>query len=196
MLKNLWKSEIEIFPFNHFFCNSCISSNVTEGILQWLISTNSWKRVNEYFYDQYEFSLYDAKLPDEILFLKENFFCDELKSFIENKFDVVLKNKVDIVAHKLISGDKIKIHNDFIEGQESHRILFHFNKNWKEENGGYFMIFSKDEPESLEKIIPPLHGSVQGFEISQNSHHAVSQVYDFERYTVIYSFYRKGNENI
>jgi hypothetical protein len=53
------------------------------------------------------------------------------------------------------------------------------------------MIFSKDEPESLEKIIPPLHGSVQGFEISQNSHHAVSQVYDFERYTVIYSFYRK-----
>ncbi|HBQ3265387.1 TPA: 2OG-Fe(II) oxygenase, partial [Klebsiella pneumoniae] len=123
-------------------------------------------------------------------------FCDELKSFIENKFDVVLKNKVDIVAHKLISGDKIKIHNDFIEGQESHRILFHFNKNWKEENGGYFMIFSKDEPESLEKIIPPLHGSVQGFEISQNSHHAVSQVYDFERYTVIYSFYRKGNENI
>ncbi|WP_426720790.1 hypothetical protein [Enterobacter cloacae complex sp. 301C7] len=58
---------------------------------------------------------------------------------------------MDIVAHKLISGDKIKIHNDFIEGQESHRILFHFNKNWKEENGGYFMIFSKDEPESLEK---------------------------------------------
>ncbi|GAA1782979.1 hypothetical protein GCM10009795_031610 [Nocardioides hankookensis] len=161
-----------------------------------MISTNSWKRVNEYFYDQYEFSLYDANLPDEILFLKEYFFCDELKSFIENKFDVVLKNKVDIVAHKLISGDKIKIHNDFIEGQESHRILFHFNKNWKEENGGYFMIFSKDEPESLEKIIPPLHGSVQGFEISQNSHHAVSQVYDFERYTVIYSFYRKGNENI
>ncbi|WP_250111190.1 hypothetical protein [Escherichia coli] len=94
MLKSLWKSEIDSFPFNHFFCDSCISSNVTEDILEWLISTNSWKRVNEYFYDQYEFSLYDANLPDEILFLKEDFFCDELKSFIENKFDVVLKNKV------------------------------------------------------------------------------------------------------
>ncbi|EFO2320197.1 2OG-Fe(II) oxygenase, partial [Escherichia coli] len=43
MLKSLWKSEIDSFPFNHFFCDSCISSNVTEDILEWLISTNSWK---------------------------------------------------------------------------------------------------------------------------------------------------------
>ncbi|EFN9517631.1 2OG-Fe(II) oxygenase, partial [Escherichia coli] len=28
MLKSLWKSEIDSFPFNHFFCDSCISSNV------------------------------------------------------------------------------------------------------------------------------------------------------------------------
>ncbi|MDE8755408.1 2OG-Fe(II) oxygenase [Pectobacterium polaris] len=191
MITTAWEKEINTSPYKYFSCSSGLPSEISDDILGWLETNAPWKRVNQSFYDQYEFSFYDAELPEKISFIKSDIFINELKSFLEKNFTVCLSNKVDIVAHKLISGDKIKIHNDYIEGQESHRILFHFNKEWNENNGGYFMVFSEDNPESLHAIIPPLHGNVQGFEISINSHHAVSKVYDMERYSILYSFYRK-----
>ena len=95
------------------------------------------------------------------------------------------------VAHKLTDGDTIGIHNDYIENCETHRILFNFNRGWTEDNGGFFMVFSENNPEALTDLILAQHGHVHGFEISPHSHHAVSKVNQGDRYNIIYSFYKR-----
>lgn len=190
-ITNKWIDRVNQLPFKHFSCHSELPTEYLDALLAWFERDAPWKRVNESFYDQYEFSLFDAKIPSKLSFLTERFFLDELIQYVESLFSTKLAKQVDVVAHKLISGDLIKIHNDFIEGQETHRILFHINRSWTEEFGGYFMIFYADDPECIHDVIPPKHGSVHGFEISENSHHAVSKVHGGERFTLIYSFYKQ-----
>lgn len=191
MDKLLWEVDFNYEPYKYFFCNSAFTKDVSAAILEWLKTSAPWKRVNETFYDQYEFSVYDAKIPTTAGFLISSDFKKKVKRFAEHTFDAALADEIDIVAHKLINGDTIKIHNDYIEGRESHRILFNFNDNWCEENGGYFMVFSSPDPDNIQDLFLPINGSMHGFEISRNSHHAVSKVYNNTRYSIIYSFYRK-----
>ena len=153
-----------------------------------------WQRVNAHFYNQFEFSLHEITIPNNVTKFISSEFTSILKDFVQQSFGAHCSDKIDIVAHKLTPGDSIGIHNDFIPNQESHRILFHFNRDWEEKNGGYFMIFKDCNPENVFKVLPPIHGTVQGFEISKNSFHAVSKVHHGTRYTLIYSFYRKNSE--
>jgi Rps23 Pro-64 3,4-dihydroxylase Tpa1-like proline 4-hydroxylase len=92
------------------------------------------------------------------------------------------------MAHKLVNGQKIAIHNDFNNGDETHRLVIHINPHWKEENGGFLMLFSSSNAEDLSKIINPINNTAFGFEISSSSHHAVSKIYDYIRYTIVYTF--------
>ena len=46
-----------------------------------------------------------------------------------------------------------------------------------------------DSNENVTDILSPTQGSVQGFEISEVSHHAVSTIHNAERYTLIFYFY-------
>lgn len=96
---------------------------------------------------------------------------------------------MDIIAHKLIDNQTIRIHNDYLENEDSdsHRLLIQLNPNWQEENGGFLMFF--DEQEEITDIILPTVGSIQGFEISRISNHAVSTIHNAERYTLTFYFY-------
>lgn len=186
-----WNKSIQNKTFKYFSDISGFSEQESEGILTWFETLAPWVRVNADFYDQYEFSLHDVDLPSQFQFFTDQSFIKKLRNYIEQAFNSFkLGEYSDVVAHKLVLGDTIGIHNDYIEGQETHRILFHFNRGWSEENGGFFMVFSEDKPESLVDIILPTHGSVHGFEISKQSHHAVSKVNMGERYSLIYSFYK------
>jgi hypothetical protein len=51
------------------------------------------------------------------------------------------------------------------------------------------MLFGGPEVETLEEVISPTSRSGFGFEISNSSYHAVSQVYQGDRYTLVFSFY-------
>jgi hypothetical protein len=100
---------------------------------------------------------------------------------------------VGITAHKLVDGQRIAIHNDFIEGEETHRFIIHLNPSWTEANGGFFMLFESDKVEGLSKIILPINNSAIGFEISQKSQHAVSEIHGIARYSIVYTFKAKKN---
>lgn len=116
-----------------------------------------------------------------------------LRRNVEQLFGVSLSSKVDISAHKLVGAQVIKIHNDYIPGQETHRVLIQLNRGWEEANGGILMIFSNRNPESLASAFLPLNNSAFAFEISPKSYHAVSTIKYGERYTIVFSFF-KGDQ--
>jgi Rps23 Pro-64 3,4-dihydroxylase Tpa1-like proline 4-hydroxylase len=175
-------------PFAHFTCTEILRDNVDALLFDWLGQTGEWYLSETDFYEQYEFNFLRAQLPEQL----QCMVSKETINIIQNKFETYFKidslELVGVMAHKLIHDQKIGIHNDFINGEETHRLVIHVNPEWKQENGGYLMLFNSSKVEDIAKVIPPVNNFALGFEISGQSHHAVSKIYDFLRYTVIYTF--------
>ena len=185
---NLDAISVDKNPFPHFSIGAVLSPNTIAKLFDWFQHTHLWQLVETDFYEQYEFSLLHVELPEHLKFL----VSDSVLRYIQHKyvqgFDVTGLELVDVVAHKLVNEQHIGIHNDFIGGEETHRMVLHINPLWKEENGGLLLLFNSPKVETLSKIIKPLDNTVFGFEISRQSHHAVSRIYDYTRYTIVYTF--------
>lgn len=192
--KELQLSSPETFlkPFTYFVSPQAFTQDVSEDILNWLEFEAQWKLVETNFYEQYEFNAADADLPARLSFLQNDFFLTELKARIEHLFRTTLSSRIDLTAHKLVPGQRIRIHNDFIPGQETHRLLIQLNRDWTDEDGGFLLLFNSPDPSDVHKIFRPAHNSVVGLAITPNSHHAVSTIHHGERFTLVYSFY--GND--
>ena len=185
---------LEIYPYKHFFSNYSIDECLKESIQNWLLNDAQWNLVEASFYTQYEFSLKDTELPHFLKFIISTEYLSDLKARMEKIYAVDLLDNIDVVAHKLTKGHVIKIHNDFLNEdsiKESHRLLMHFNSNWNVENGGLCMIFTNNDASSIHNIIVPTGNLLQSFEISENSHHAVSEIYSGNRLTIIFTFYSR-----
>ena len=188
MFPELDSFEYAPLPFEHFM-GVGLHPGAGQEWLDWLEAKAPWKLTTTGFYEQYEFSLLDATLTPHV----QRLACPETLSALRRRmtrhFRQPLSERVDVTAHKLVPKQTIRIHNDFIPGGESHRLLLQLNRGWEPEHGGYLMFFSGPEPEMVTKIMEPRHGSVQAFAISQRSYHAVSTVHGGERFTVVYSFF-------
>ena len=100
-----------------------------------------------------------------------------------------LRERIDCTAHKLVQGQTIRIHNDYIPGEETHRLLLQLNRGWRDAQGGYLMLFNSQDPSDVHRVFLPANDSVVGFAISERSNHAVSTVHGGERFTIVFSFY-------
>lgn len=184
------RSQFITEPYEHFFLDQIIADDLSQSLLKWLETSAPWNLVEASFYEQYEFSFWETELPQELSFIKSKTTLDYLCSTFEKVFNAKLDyNKVDVTAHKLINGQRIRIHNDFIPDEETHRLVIQINSGWVEENGGLLMLFSSSNADDISQVINPKNGCALGFAISPNSYHAVSRIYDGERYTLVYSFH-------
>lgn len=186
---NLLNIELHTEPFDYFTMPEAFEEDDSRKILNWMKRDAPWKLVKADFYTQYEFDFKDVSLPEEIAFLSGRDFLDYLINRLENLFSRKLSEHVDITAHKLVKGHTIRLHNDFIQNQETHRLLIQFNSEWQDENGGFLLFFGSSDPKDIERIIRPVHNSAVGFAISPKSNHAVTTIHAGERYTLVYSFY-------
>jgi Rps23 Pro-64 3,4-dihydroxylase Tpa1-like proline 4-hydroxylase len=188
---NSYSQVVETVPFPHFTLSSAFDPRFSVEILSWLERQAPWRLKVASFYEQYEFSFHDVKLPRNI---SETFNANALailKKDIERSFAASLDDRIDITAHKLVAGQRIRIHNDYIPGQESHRILIQLNRGWAQEHGGILMFFKSENHQDLHSAFLPAHNTSVAFEISPASLHAVSEINSGERYTIVMSFYRK-----
>ena len=182
-------------PYCHFHAPSVFNHQVSKQIYNWFSSDAPWRFAETDFYEQYEFSLMDNVLPNNLDFLKSHGSLKFIQSVMEKMFNISLAYHVEITAHKLIKGQSIRIHNDYIHSRETHRLIININPGWKDEHGGLFVICESPEPEDISKIIRPLDNSAIGFTISKQSNHAVSKVHGPDRYSLVYSFQEKLVEN-
>ncbi len=192
MFPELESVEYNSLPFDHFTGDGMLS-NACQRWLDWLEVNAPWQLTTTDFYEQYEFSLLHTNLDTVILPLACQETLISLRDQMADLFRHSLSKHVDVTAHKLLPNQTIRIHNDFIPGKESHRLLLQLNRGWLPEHGGYLMFFNGPEPEKVCKIIEPIHGSVQAFSISPSSYHAVSTVHGGERITIVYSFYAEAD---
>jgi Rps23 Pro-64 3,4-dihydroxylase Tpa1-like proline 4-hydroxylase len=184
-------SNVEAFsqPFQYIVSPEAFDPDAGNVILAWLESEVPWKLVEADFYEQYEFSLWDVSLPTRLAFLRTPAFLAAIKQRMAELFGVNFGHWVEVTAHKLIAGQRIRMHNDFIPKAETHRLLIQFNRGWQDDHGGFFLFFNSADPADIHKIFRPVHNSAVGFAITTTSYHAVSTVYAGERFTLVYSFY-------
>jgi Rps23 Pro-64 3,4-dihydroxylase Tpa1-like proline 4-hydroxylase len=176
-------------PFPHFYAEDALSTDIETPLMEWLEASAPWHLTQADFYEQHEFSFEDCELPNNLSFLRSRALIDYLRACLRESFAVEMTDQVDITAHKLTKGQVIKIHNDYVPGRETHRVLIQVNRNWLPTQGGLLVLFSESKAEAASKFVLPISRSVFGFEISPRSLHAVSKIYSGSRFTLVYSFY-------
>jgi Rps23 Pro-64 3,4-dihydroxylase Tpa1-like proline 4-hydroxylase len=175
-------------PFPHFYSRSFFQNGFESQLFDWFEKTEEWSLTETEFYEQYEFSFLNIKLPENLLSLISENTISVIEEEFKKLFDIKFLNLVGVTAHKLINGQKIGIHNDFIKDEETHRLVININPLWTDSNGGYLILFNSSKVEDVTKVIKPINNSAFGFEISSRSHHAISKIYDFSRYSIVYTF--------
>lgn len=184
---NFKQSDIQELPFKHCAINEILNDGLEHAIHDWFEQTEDWGLTQMDFYTQFEFSLFDVKLPEELKCLISEATSAQIKSQFFKIFGFPNYDIVGITAHKLIGGHKIGVHNDFIGDEETHRLLIQINPDWQDENGGFLMLFNSQDSQNLNKMVRPLLNTGFAFEITDKSYHAVSTVYNYSRYTIVYT---------
>lgn len=176
-------------PFPHLAIPAILSPAAADRVLTWLQTDAPWRLRIESFYEQYEFSLVSEDASAIGGELAGQDIVEAARTLVREHFairgDLAL---VDVSAHKLTPGQTIRIHNDWIGGEETHRVLIQLNDGWSIDCGGLLMLFGSRAPEDVRAIIEPTHGSGFVFEISDRSFHAVSTIKTGERFTLVYTF--------
>lgn len=165
-----------------------LGSVLAKATLTWMECDAPWILRIADFYEQWELHLDRETLPEPLRNLVDPNFVDTLTRQILGPITSTSLVLMDVTAHKLLAGQTIRIHNDYIENGESHRILVQLNRGWRDEQGGLLMLFGSGNAANLKRVIRPLHRSAFGFAISERSFHAVSRIAEGERYTLVYSF--------
>jgi Rps23 Pro-64 3,4-dihydroxylase Tpa1-like proline 4-hydroxylase len=176
-------------PFPHFAIPAILAPGVADQVLAWFQDSAPWRLRVESFYEQYEFSLISEDNSELAHELAGETVVEAARQLIREHFAVHGELAlVDVSAHKLTPGQTIRIHNDWIGGEETHRVLIQLNDGWFFNNGGLLMLFGSRAPEDVRSVIEPSHGSGFAFEISERSFHAVSTIKAGQRFTLVYTF--------
>lgn len=175
-------------PFPFFVVPQLFDVDFASNISKLLRAEDEWAFIEADFYEQYETSVYDLPPTNLLRALVEPITITAIKNQLCLQFNQPNLAMSDATLHRLAPGQSIGIHNDYIPGKETHRLIVHFSEQWVDSNGGYFVIFSNSSADSVHELVKPILNSAIGFEISEQSHHAVSQVFDSDRYSVVYSF--------
>ncbi len=181
--------EAHTAPFSYFLTDACLDGQAEQAALDWLDTLAPWRLKRTDFYEQFEFSLFDADLPDALAGLISPKGLLATRAFIEQALNCSLTDRIEVVAHKLVEGQRIGIHNDYLVGEETHRLTIQLNRGLCDEDGGFFMLFNSFDAGDVHRIMRPVSNTGVGFAIGPTSHHAVSRVHSGSRYTLVYSFH-------
>ena len=176
-------------PFAHVTCRDFLPPTLLEATLAWLEAGAPWRLRVASFYEQWEFHLSPEILPDAVGGLLSPDVLLDIRNRLVSPMGARNPKLVEVTAHKLVAGQTIRIHNDFIgNGGETHRVLVQLNRGWRDEQGGLLMLFGSSSPEDVRRVVRPIHGSAFSFAISPASFHAVTRITEGERFTLVYSF--------
>src|SRR5258705_2865848 len=164
-------------PFDYFVSPQALGVDLSATLLRWLETEAPWRLVETDFYEQYEFSFWDVDVPPGLRVFREPDFLSALKTKTEDLFKVELSNDIDIAAHKLVLGQRIRIHNDFIDGEKAYRLLIQLNRGCKEEDGGLLLLFNISDPADIHRAFRLILNCAICFAFSRTSNHAVSNIH-------------------
>jgi hypothetical protein len=188
----LSNAELVRQPFPHFALTNVLDDGTADAILMWLELDATWTLESQSFYIQHGC----ARMADRLngtpaAAVASPMIFDIIRPHLERVFRTSLsRNRFDLVAHRLLPGHRIGIHNDCPSyGTETHRFLINLNRGFEDTYGGHLVLFSRDSPSESAVILRPLHNSAAAMEFSDRSWHCVDEVIAGARYSLIYSFW-------
>lgn len=110
-------------PFPHAVVHRLLASSLAERVLEWFEHEAPWRLRVESFYEQYELNLRQVGLPAHLRDLVTDATIDRLADRMLAPLTQDGLVLAEANAHKLLPGQTIKIHNDYVEGAETHRLL-------------------------------------------------------------------------
>ena len=174
-------------PFTHALVLDSIDAETLLACNGWFSDNAPWRLAKTDFYEQYEFDLRDAQ-HRLVSSLSGTTTVSKIIGEMEHLFECRFTDDFSVTAHKLVNGQQIGIHNDWIEGQETHRLVIHLG-HWKTAaDGGLLTVFAGPAAADAVRLIKPIPRSGFAFQISPISYHAVSTVHNESRYSLVYSF--------
>ena len=186
---DLSSARLETDPFPFSVVPGALCEGIEQATLSWFEEAAPWRLTEESFYSQHEFDMRDVELPSDIAELAAGTTLVGMRELTSELFHRRLGTAVDMTAHRLTAGQRIRIHDDYLEGGETHRLILQLNRGWTPGDGGHLLLFGGREPEYVRVVLAPMSKQALLFEISQRSHHAVSEVVRGERYSIVYSFH-------
>jgi len=189
LVVDLSSARLEMDPFPFSVVPDALCDGVERATLSWFERAAPWSLTEESFYSQHEFDMRDVKLPSDVTQLAADTTVTALRDLISGLFRRRLRTTVDVIAHRLTAGQRIRIHDDYLEGGETHRLVVQLNRGWTPGDGGQLLLFGGGQPEDVRVVLAPVSKQALIFEISRCSHHAVSKVARGERYSIVYSFH-------
>jgi 2OG-Fe(II) oxygenase superfamily len=188
MNQRLQAAELRAEPFLHTTASSAVPADLCALTLDWMEAEAPWMLRIADFYSQWEMHLATEILPISLRAWREPAFIAQLSNLLLAPLTPTGLRLIEVTAHKLVPGQTIRVHNDYREDGETHRLLVQLNRGWRDEQGGLLMLFSSVASDDVRRVIRPLHRSAMAFPISSSSFHAVSTIHAGERYTLVYSF--------
>jgi hypothetical protein len=188
MTLTVLKADLRAEPFLHVTHPAPLPASLCAAALTWMEAIAPWKLRIASFYEQWELHLEPGILPIELRPILAPETINHLHSVMLAPLTQARLTLTEVTVHKLVPGQTIRIHNDYLDGGESHRLLIQLNRGWNDEQGGLLMLFSSESPEDVRRILRPAHRSAMAFPISPQSFHAVSTIQHGYRYTLVYSF--------
>jgi hypothetical protein len=182
------KADLRAEPFLHVTHPAPLPATLCAAALAWMETIAPWKLRIASFYEQWELHLEPGVLPVELTPILAAETIDHLRSVMLAPLTKTRLTLTEVTAHKLVPGQTIRVHNDYLDDGESHRLLIQLNRGWNDAQGGLLMLFGSASPEDVRRILRPVHRSAMAFPISPQSFHAVSTIQHGHRYTLVYSF--------
>ena len=186
---DLSSAHLETDPFLFSVAQEALCDGLEQATLSWFERAAPWSLTEESFYSQHEFDMRKVELPSDITELAADTTLTALRDVISGLFHRRLRSAADVIAHRLTAGQRIRIHDDYLKGGETHRMVVQLNRGWTPGDGGHMLLFGGSQPEDVRVVLAPVSKQALIFEISRHSHHAVSEVTRGGRYSIVYSFH-------
>ncbi len=184
-------------PYPHSYVTPVLDEEQCAHLLTWLRQSAPWQYHQSTFYRQLECDLRRAPLPAELKPLFDEESITALRHAMEQAFGVRLDQHVSIIAHKLLPGYGIGIHNDAPDpGMETHRFVLQLNPRDAPLVGGEMVLYHSNAETDVFTAFSPAYNSGFAFEMSDHSFHAVRPIEVGERYSVVYSFWTQASAEV
>jgi len=183
-------------PFAHFVLADFYEPEFADTFSRWLSSEATWRRTVHHFYDQFELNFKDApSIPESISSgLLSLTALRGVKTLAEEFFGTDFHPNLALGAHKLAEGQGIGIHTDDAPEAETHRIVVQLSRDWKDEFGGHLVFFGSADVRDMKSMFRHVFNTAIGFALNRVSYHAVDDVSQGERLTVIYGFWSADSD--
>jgi len=175
-------------PFPHFCIDNFLDEAFAEEIYQSFPSYHEAQTLGKEFSavnEKKKIQITDAsKFPEPILKLHQLLASPDFLAMVEKMTGIPnLLADPELTGggiHETNSGGHLDVHVDFnyMPHKDWHRrvnILIYFNKDWKEEYGGYLDIWDKDVKQCYGNFAPVFNRAC-GFATSEISYHGVTPV--------------------